>query len=578
MSDWFALISTDSSCSELRKTWHPDSCDRPTTVTLDWCEVSLWRVEASKFSSDRVFYPGNNYSIFLDGVVLNSLKLAQQEGTQTWSEALVAMYENDGSNCFGKLRGNFSGILVDHREREVIVYTDHFASERVFYMQGDGWTVCSSQLKWITDFCGSHQQSLQWDLVGAYSLLVMGCMYGNHTLVNGIVQVPPGTVLKLTDQNINTKQYYHIPNSELQLGIEETLDVLTTLFLEAVNMQLEKNKEYGWSNFMPLSGGLDSRMTVLAARRLGVEDAMVFTYSQTGEWDSRIPCRITSDIGFEWLFRSLDAGLDLCDIDLGTLFGQGLLYYIWPAQLDGFMRRISHEDLGLVHTGVAGGGVIGGRYAHRGHTVEKSSYRLGDGAMSVKFLPRLREYLGFEPQMNYEEGMFRNRCFNGTNPGYLTVFRKYSAGASPFLNVDFFDFCLSLPMKQRALNSLYYRWVLRDFPEASSYSHNGFRISKMPEMRVLGRNISLDRLPSVLLEKGMKATHIRKGMNPFDRWYKQSTIVRTCMDDYFLSNLERLKSSPRLFSDCQELYDSGSVIEKIMALSLVSATGLLEIK
>ena len=334
--------------------------------------------------------------------------------------------------------------------------------------------------------------------------------------------------------------------------------------MHAVDLQGKKNAEYGLINYAPLSAGLDSRMTCYALKRLGYGEVIAFTYSQIGELDHLIPSQIASELGYEWIFKSLDNGLDLMNIDESIELADGCIYYPWPSQLNGFLKRINCSQMGVIHTGVIGDVVIGSSY----HDLMIREYELGDGAYSKTLLQKLREVSTFNDKVDYELGFMANRALNGAHMGYLTSFLQYGQACSPFMNVDLFDYCMSIPKELRIGHKLYYRWVLDKYPEATKYSHNGLKIRKSNMyIHVMNKSLPVNGIMDRFLSIMKSRTGIRKGMNPIEDWYRDNKSLSQCMDKYYEEHRNSIDDYG-ILKDMDYLFNNGSAMEKTLCMSL----------
>ncbi|MFR2610356.1 hypothetical protein [Anaerococcus obesiensis] len=100
-----------------------------------------------------------------------------------------------------------------------------------------------------------------------------------------------------------------------KINKDEAIKKLDSLFLNAVEMQVNKNEEYGYRNIVPLSAGLDCRIDAYSLRRLGVENVLTYTYSDSKSNDYKYCPKMASDLKYEWLYKNLDNGLDLFNLD-----------------------------------------------------------------------------------------------------------------------------------------------------------------------------------------------------------------------------------------------------------------------
>ncbi|MDR0782996.1 MAG: hypothetical protein LBE83_04465 [Propionibacteriaceae bacterium] len=536
----------------------------------------IWRTAALKFADDQCFTRSAGWVTALWGVVLNRTALAKAQPNESWSSVVAGQYAKRGASFFGDLRGNFAGAIFSEPTQKLTLFTDHFGSEPIFYAQRNGVLVFASQMKWITEYFRFRGWHAEVSATGAYCLLSLGHMYADYTLVDGVHRLLPGHCLEVDAQGAHASAYFQVKADEQDITANEAIPKLTELFTKAVALQADKNLEGGYEQYAPLSAGLDSRMTVLGLKELGYAPINAFTYCQSGEEDCLRPMEIASDWGCNWLFKALDSAEELHDIDRGAAVTEGSHFYALGAQTDGFLRRIDTTRMGVVHTGTLGDGVLVSYYVRAKNPYQRTSYVLGNGASSQKLVHRLAERITVDP-VDYELGMFYNRGLNLINLTVQMAFRRYAYSMSPFMDIDFFNFAMSLPLRDRLDHRIYYQWVKSDFPAAARYPRNGVAIHNDPRINFFGVGTPLLSLPSSLVWRARGILGFRQGMNPFQRWYDTNDRLKSVMDGYFHNHIDTVQSSKLLREDCANLYQEGAVWDKILALSFLASTRYLEL-
>lgn len=533
--------------------------------------ASLEQMQATKFEKDTVFFEKNGVHFSLSGVLLNVKDVMHKNQRDDLEDVLEELYSKDRISCITTFEGSFHGTIIDNINEQILVYTDRLSNHPVYYYNNKSDVIISNKIQLIILKMRNLGLSPQLNMVGAYSMLTYGYMYANYTLIDGIRRLTPGHYLQVQNKSVEEVKYYSIVRlKESDICETDILKHINDLFCEGMALQIQKNKEYSYANIAALSGGLDSRMTVYALKEIGASNVVTFTYAETGQIDQILPQKISKKLGYRWLFKSLDNGLDLMNIEEAISLSDTRGYYVWAAQLNDFLRYIDKNQLGLVHTGVIGDVVIGS-FCHEKSQIDMG-YKIGNGAYSCVLLNKLNEYIK-EPICydSYEQGMMYNRAFNGACLGYSTVFQNYTEALSPFMYSKLFDFCLSLPPSIRYQHDLYYKWVQKHYPDAAKYSHNGLKIHQSNlYFTIQNKKIYFDTLPSRIcgiLNKKLKKDF---GMNPIQYWYQSNAELKKNMDDYLNKNGYVLKEYNELYQDVNRLYQ-GSAIDKLLCISLVGS-------
>ncbi len=532
-----------------------------------------------RFEEDSVLEKNERFILLVDGVLLNYAELKTQNKVDTYLELCCAMYNKKGLEFFKEFKGNFSGYFYDIELETGVLFTNQYGDKRVYYYEDEEMIIFGSRVQDIADYISSKNIELKLDLGGAYSLLTYGFMYHNLTLVRDIRKLLAGHCLKiLPNSKIVTSSYYELPSeSSLKIDIDTATKELHQLFMQATQLQLNKNIEYGFQDWCPLSAGLDSRITTFAVSEINnkqQKDVYNMTYSESGELDQTIPTKISKDIKSHFLFKAQDNGLFLKNIDYSTTVSDGVQFYVWPAQLLDYLSLINYSEFGLVHTGVLGDAIVGGSFLDQ---TERTYYEFGDGAYSLKLINKAREAIEQTNYPNREIGMMMNRGYNGATLGYSTAFQMTTEAFSPFMDVDFLNYCLKLPYEYRKGYKIYFKWIREYFPKACKYKYNGLKIPKNTNLTInwKKRRWPIGMIPSLLSIKFKALTQKTKGMNPFDLWYKTNMDIKDSINSYFEENIDLLRHYGDLFDDTRYLFLEGNTLEKTLTLSLLASVKFL---
>ena len=530
-----------------------------------------WYLELSgikKFQNDKTLYENEKYIVLIDGVILNLSILKSQYNVNNLEQLAIKMYEKLGEKFFNEFRGNFCGFFKDKKSGKVLIFTNHTGERAIFYYQINNEIIFASEIKHIIKFMKKRNIKYTLDKRGVYCMLTYAYMYDNITAIQEIKRILPGSYIKLADGKIENISYYRISNKVVNNNETENqiIDKIEEKFKKAMELQVNKNKEYGYADVAPLSAGLDSRMTNYMIKEISNKPVYNFTYSQTGQLDEKTPAKISAELKNHWLFKSLDNGLALYYIDGSLNFSEGLIYYVWAAQLYDFMKTINCDGVGLIHTGVGGDGVLGGHY------IKGNKYEIGDGAYSIKLIDKLKKIISCKEYEHSEIGIMYNRLFNGVVLGYSTVFQYYTEAMSPFMNIEFMDYCLSIPIEYKKSHNIYYKWVRAYHPNAAKYSHNGKKIPKNNSIRVSlrGKKYPISSIPSMIKNELKAKLNKNSSMNPMQYWYETNSTLRTKMDTYYNDNINLMDEYEEVQNDMKELYESGTAMEKTQVISVLS--------
>lgn len=546
---------------------------------IEFNDVFLARSTLPKFLNDKVFFETKNNIFLLEGVVFNIKELIKKYNQKNWHETLIKMSIENNESFFNEFRGSFSGFFYDKIENKSIIFTDHIGDKPIYYYENDGELVFASEINSIIKLLKKNNIEYTLDERGAYSLLTHGYMLEDLTPFNEIKRLKAGCRIKVDNTNQYSIERYHllsnVPNDNL--SDKEIIDKIDDLFQQAMRRQTSKNKEYEYKDVAPLSAGLDSRMTTWVLSQQ-VKDILNVTYSQSNYLDEIIPKEISAELKIHLLFKTLDNGLSLFYLDEMVQRNSGIVIYGGPAQVWDTFHLLDQKDIGVIHTGMLGDVVVGTFYKS---LEREKAFNIDDGIYSSFLIDGFKKILvdyKVENYKNQEIFNFYNRGFNGANMGSPLVFQEFTESYSPFYDIDFLEFCLTIPVEKRWKYNIYDKWVLEKYPDAAKYAHNGRKISKNKgkNLRLFGKDITVEQLRRSGFKYLMKKVGLNKNnmetpnhMNPFDYWYNTNQELKIYMDDYFNDYLFKINNND-LYQDVSEMYEQGSTMEKTQVLTLLS--------
>ena len=515
-----------------------------------------------KFEKDKIFYQDEDYIIILDGVILNKSQLQQNN---LWVDTVISLYEKEGDTFFEFFRGVFAGALLNKKLNRWIIFSDQLGQKFIYYSTIGDIFICSSMITEIYSLYHQNNIKPELDTNGISFLLSYGFMLDNYTLCKSIKKIRPGNYLIYQNGNLEEKEYYRINNSpNYQISYNDAIDKIDKLFRLAVKTQFSKDEEYGYKHICALSGGLDCRMTSYVAHDLGYKRQLNVTFSESDYWDHIIPQKMAIDWKHDWLYKPLDNGMWLYDVEeISKTTGGNVLYY-GTAHSNSLYKYTNFKELGMLHSGQMGDVVIG---SHMKKYDEPYIY--GEGAYSKQFLNNSIKLPHFE---NKEIGLWYCRYLNGTNNGIQNTY-NYTETCSPFLDINFLSFCLSLPVDFRFGHKIYKDWIIKKYPAAAEYvwETTGAKIDeKMIKLR--GHNIPKKHFFNYTYNYFKYRFGFQKkkySMQQIGEYLKTNVELFEFLKGY-LQYVTDLKDE-NLVKSVINLWDNGTVYEKIQVISLLAA-------
>ena len=547
----------------------------------EWCvsenlyfeKMTIKRSTLNKFMNDKVLAETEKLLIVVEGYILNKSYLLEKYQVSDVGTLVEKMYFKEGETFFNFFRGSFSGAVYDKNKNLWLVYTNHTGENAVFYSIRDQYFLVGSQVNYIIDACNICGYPLTFDEQAAYQMLTFAFMADNSTYANEIKRLRGGTYLRISANNIEVRTYYTLQkNTERFINQDENeiIEAVDKAFRKAVSLEYEKDKEYGYVHLSDLSGGLDSRIAMWVAHDLKKRYIQLITYCKANYMDEIIAKQIAEYWGDEILIKTLDDVSFLYDIDEIVFLNGGLSLYSGITGGKRMLESLNAERYGLEHTGMIGDAVVGSFCRNQ----KELDSKIPKGRYSDRLSNRLEKSLeeNFE---DHEIFLIYSRALQGAANTFL-IRKNYTEAVSPFMNIDFLQLCMDIPLSFRKNHRLYKKWILKKYPQAAKFrwEKTGMRIDRINLLIIL-KKISIKCLQKLL--KNISLTkNIKTGMNPLDYWISKNNQIRLFMNEYEENGYKYFpkNTSEQLKRDMRHLYTSGNALEKTMVLTVLAAVKL----
>src|SRR5207237_1623995 len=172
------------------------------------------------------------------------------------TEGLVHLYEEEGANLVGALRGIFAFAIYDRPRRRLLLARDRYGVKPLFYAELDGEWLFASEIKAILARRGFAPQL---DRQACYDFLGLGYVPEPATGFANVHALPPGSVLTIAPDGERLESYDSVvaaPRPERRL--DDTVEALADRLLSAVRRQSVADVPVA----ALLSGGLASSLVV----------------------------------------------------------------------------------------------------------------------------------------------------------------------------------------------------------------------------------------------------------------------------------------------------------------------------
>lgn len=541
---------------------------------IKYKNYSIQKSLINKFDNDKIFIENDEYILITDGVILNKNELCNESNLETYISTSI---ESGKSDFFNEFRGSFNGSYYIKNFDEWHFYTNHIGDKPIFYYFNDGYFICSSSFEYIIDQLLENEIKYTLDNLAVYDMLTYGFMVadkGSHTFVQEIKKLDAGTSLTISNKNLKINRYHMFDNEHTlkdSVSEKDIIEEIDKKFRNAVLLQFKKDEEYGYKHLVSLSGGLDSRMTTWVANDLGFSDITSLTFCQSEYLDETIAKEISDYLDTTLIFKSLNNAKYLMNIDDVVKKNFGLTLYSGIAHEYSSLDCLNFNKFGALHTGQVGDAILGTHL----DSDKLTKPQCFDGAYSMKFKDKV-ENMNFDFYKNNELSFIYNRGFRAAGCSQLAL-TNFTEIISPFLDIDFCEYCLSIPLKLRLNHYIYKKWVIEKYPDAANFKWEKTN-SKLTDTKVQlfmhkVFKIGIGNVFPYIVRKVIKDYPIKinkKNMNPFDYWLNNKKYLKNYMNEYFQLNINNSKFNDSIRNDLTNMYLQGSAVEKSQVLTVLS--------
>lgn len=225
-----------------------------------------------------IIFNGEFYG-FLD--IKNTLEWKWQTTSDT--EVILALYHAYEANAFvNKIKGMFAFALWDEKKQTLVAARDRFGEKPFYYaLTKNNEIIFASEIKAILA-SGLIEPEMNPESLLHY--LKHLYVHPHHSIYKNVFVLPPAHYLIFKNGELTVKSYWELPQQQLKISKQEAKEECYRLLNKAVSEQLISDVPVGCF----LSGGLDSStITALASQNSNQQlTTMSFSFGQT---DTELP-------------------------------------------------------------------------------------------------------------------------------------------------------------------------------------------------------------------------------------------------------------------------------------------------
>jgi asparagine synthase (glutamine-hydrolysing) len=124
--------------------------------------------------------------------------------TETDTEVIVHLFEENGIACVEQLEGDFAFVIWDSRKKELFIVRDRVGVKPIYYSKSGSKLVFASEYKSIIPFLDKTEVNKQ----ALSDYLSWGFNPGDETMIKGIYSLPPAHWIRVSKTAIKFQKYW----------------------------------------------------------------------------------------------------------------------------------------------------------------------------------------------------------------------------------------------------------------------------------------------------------------------------------------------------------------------------------
>ena len=325
----------------------------------------------------------------------------QQKGhrfyTNSDTEVVLHLYEEEGTDCLGRLNGQFALAVWDVKKRELLLARDRVGIRPLYYTIVNDTLIFASEIKSVFM---NKEVSREIDPVAMDQIFTFWTTLTPRTAFKNVYELPPGHYMKISNGRVAFRKYWEIPfcprAEQTELAPEEICRQIRELLFDAVKIRLRADVPVGCY----LSGGLDSSAVTSLVVRNFDSDVRTFgiRFEQDGFDEGEYQNRMVS------FLKANHTETKATNEKIGDCLPECLwhcekpLLRTAPIPLFLLSELVHQSGLKVVLTGEGADEVFGGYNIFREAKVRRFWARYPDSQKRAELITRLYPYIFNNPR------------------------------------------------------------------------------------------------------------------------------------------------------------------------------------
>lgn len=525
-----------------------------------------WRLHASKPASrvQGAWLRETPFEVLgLHGMWMNA-------PTSTWwncpAAALALEKTLSTVDLFDELQGPLQGVRFEKEAIQLELHVDFARQHPLFVHEHEQGVAFAHSLWRLAEIMRTMGWPLEPDVKASALLVTHGAILGTRTLVQGVSKLMPGHTFRWSPlassqrSRVNLASHRHVVND-----MSEAIEVVDCAFMASVESMVTTNQVHGCSQVNLLSGGLDSRLVLLATQK-HAREVRSLCFARAGSLDQTIAEEVARAQGTQHHFHNLGEGAYMTSLATVEDY-DGTVNHLASAHHRSALQATSGLDMGVLASGQTAN-VLFTEPAPQRMSSAFPSGRLPHALRTLADVAT-REALSSSPDAHVAK--LWNRSFLSTNSGAYST-RPWGILWSPFASVDVVRAALAIHPSLLANHRFYLTWLAQKHPEAQNHMWERYRTR--PTLGGAFNRAAWMATWEARIRQRMPWSSAHS-MSPVSHWRDHTPVVKAWFDEPDPALLAQWKHHPELKAALGPSWRGLGVTAESSVLTLLEASRLL---
>lgn len=471
-----------------------------------------------------------------------------------------------GLDRFDEMHGPLQALRFEKKPLKLELHVDFARQHPLYVCEHEQGLAFAHSLWRLVALMRTMGWSVDPDAKASTLLVAHGAILGTRTLVLGVSKIMPGHTFRWTPKGASQRPRLDLTaNRQVVQDMSEAIELVDRAFMASVESMVATNQAHGCAQVNLLSGGLDSRLVLLATQQ-HAREVQSLCFARTGSLDHTIAAEVAHAQGTRHHFHSLGSGLYMTSLATVEDY-DGVVNHLASAHHRSALVAVDGLDLGVLASGQTANVLFTEKAPQR----MLDAFPLGRVPRALQSLAREATEEALDSSPDAHVAKLWNRSFLSTNSGAYST-RPWGVLWSPFASVDVVRAALAIHPSLLADHSFYLTWLAQKHLEAQDHVWERYRIRP-----VLGATFNR------AVWKTKWQARIRKrlpwssaqSMSPVGHWRVHTPEVKAWFDQPDSALLDQWRHHSELEEALGDAWRGLGVTAESSVLTLLEASRLL---